>query len=441
MHLASSRAFLAAVLSVALLGIACGPAERPQDATAPGQPAPDQDGQDDGGGERGTLELHHDKGPWEPWIDTMGERASQELGIALEQVTYPDAPSYQQVMQQALPASDAPDLITWWGGHRMADLVEEGLLEDVSDIWEQAVAAGDLPQSLQTAFTFDGHQYGVPFHVSYWPVIYNKRVFAEHDLQPPTTWEELRSLADTLVAADVTPFYATVDNRWPSFIWFEELLIRTDPDFYERLMEGEESYTDPVVKGVMQEWRSMIDAGYFTDLDLSMDTNLTSRFADGEVAMILLGTWFNAQIADEGLEPGEDYDAFFLPNVEPDLEENVAVFEAGPLLVPANAPDKESSRAFAEWWLGEDVQSEWATLKGDVPSNLKAQPDNAMLRGLVAEAEEGDYRLVQRYWEATPPEISEAAVDELARFMLNPGQADRVLQTIEQIARRHWDGQ
>jgi hypothetical protein len=45
---------------------------------------------------------------------------------------------------------------------------------------------------------------------------------------------------------------------------------------------------------------------------------------------------------------------------------------------------------------------------------------------------------VQRYWEATPPDIVEVAVDELARFMTDPATMDQVLETIQAKAEEVW---
>ena len=48
--------------------------------------------------------------------------------------------------------------------------------------------------------------------------------------------------ADKLKAAGVTPFEATVQEGWRGFIWFEELMIRTDPEAYKGLHDGSVPY-------------------------------------------------------------------------------------------------------------------------------------------------------------------------------------------------------
>ena len=332
-----------------------------------------------------------------------------------------------------------PDVFTWWSGYRMEDLYKEGRLLDVTALWEAAIQAGNLPESLASAFTFEDKQWGMPNHVSHWPVFYNKQVFDANGLTPPATWADLMTAAETLKGADVTPFYATVDGRWPAFIWFEDLLIHTDPTFYEALMRGEKSYTDPVVVGVMETWKEMLDKGYFTALDIPMAPEGAEMFANGEIGMILNGTWLNQQFVTAGMTPGEDYGAFILPNVNPDLQEKVIIFETGPFLVPSNAGNVEASQEFLTWWVSPEAQTEWSKRLQDVPSNPQATSESPVLSDLVKQIDEGGYRLIQRYWEATPPQIVENAVDELGRFMLNTGEYQSVLETIQGLAEDVWN--
>lgn len=385
-----------------------------------------------------TVELFHDKSNWDEYYQQMGELSATAGGPALETVPYSDTTSYQQTILSALPTDDVPGVFTWWSGYRMEDLYREGRLLDLSSLWQQAIAAGNLPETLATAFTFEEKQWGMPNHVSHWPVFYNKTVFAANELAVPTTWDELMTAAETLKGAGVTPFYATVDGRWPAFIWFEDLLIRTDPDFYEALMRGEQSYTDPVVVGVMELWKEMFDKGYFTALDIPLATDAAPMFANGELAMILNGTWLNQQFPANDMTPGEDYGVFILPNVTPDLQEKVIIFETGPFLVPSNVENPEASQQFLSWWVSPEAQTEWSKLLQDVPSNPQATSESPVLSDLVTQIDEGGYRLIQRYWEATPPQIVENAVDELGRFMLNPDQYMSVLETIQGLAEGVW---
>jgi ABC-type glycerol-3-phosphate transport system substrate-binding protein len=385
-----------------------------------------------------NLKFYHDKAPWQDYFVKMSEKATEDIDIGWEPTPYSDTTSYQQVINSSLPTDEAPDVFTWWSGYRLETLYNSGNAADLTAVWQNAITAGDLPESLAAAFTFDDKQWGVPTHASYWVVFYNKKVYAEQGLSVPTTWDEFLANAETLKSNDVTPFFSTVDGRWPAFIWFEELLIRNDPQFYVDLCEGRAKYTDPTAVKAMEDWKGLFDKEYFTDLDSTMDAAAVASFQNGEFAHIVIGSWFQGQFLDAGLVPGEDYDAFLMPNIDPAQTKKVMIVETGGILVPAKAKDLEASTAVATWWDQESAQKTWIDQLGDTPANPKVQSDNPVLNGIVSTVATEGYELLQRYWEASPTPIVENAVDELARFMLNPDQAQSVLEAIQEIADAEW---
>jgi multiple sugar transport system substrate-binding protein len=385
-----------------------------------------------------TLSFYHDKAPWQDYFVDMGDMAQEAIGINWDPVSYPDTTSYQAAVLPSLPTADAPDFFTWWSGFRIEDLYREGVLLEVTDIWEQAIADGNLPESLAAAFTFEGGQYAMPSHVSYWPVFYNKRVFEENELEPPTTWEEMLAAADTLQSAGVIPFAGTQVDRWPSFIWFEEMVMRTDPAFYEALTAGQASYTDPAAVQAMETWKDLIEAEYFNSFDLNLFNDIPGMFTQGQIAMLPIGTWYQSNFLAAGLVPGEDYDLFVMPNINPDITENVIIVETGALAIPANATDTDASREMATWWISPEAQTAWTEYLGDAPANPQAESMNPVLNGLIQTLSDQNYRLLQRYWEASPVPIVEGAVDFLAEFMLNPDQYMSVLERIQELAETEW---
>ncbi len=384
------------------------------------------------------LSFYHDKQPWQDFFVEMGDSAEAAIGINWDPTPYSDTTSYQAAVLASLPTKDAPDFLTWWSGYRLEGLYDQDVLLDVSDIWTQAVADGNLPESLAAAFTFDGAQYAVPSHVSYWTVFYNKHVFDDNGITVPTTWDEMMAAADTLKTAGITPFGASVAGRWPAFIWFEEMILRSDPQLYLDLTAGKAKYTDDAVVQAMEVWKGMIEKEYFTSLDLDLFIDGPSQFAAGDFAMLPIGTWYQSNFTANGMEPGVDYDQFVMPNINPDLEASSIIVETGALAIPASAQQIDASKEMAAWWVSTDAQTEWANLLGDAPANPQAVSENPVLKGLIDSLGTNDTTLYQRYWEASPVPIVEGAVDYLAQFMLNPGDLQSVLESIQQLADTTW---
>lgn len=62
----------------------------------------------------------------------MGQLSKTATGVSFTQSPYPDTTTYQAAVRAALPTDKAPDLFTWWSTYPMKDLVDAGLVADLS---------------------------------------------------------------------------------------------------------------------------------------------------------------------------------------------------------------------------------------------------------------------------------------------------------------------
>jgi ABC-type glycerol-3-phosphate transport system substrate-binding protein len=280
----------------------------------------------------------------------------------------------------------------------------------------------------------------VPNNIAYWVVFYNKHVFEKYDLSPPKTWDDVIHIADTLKENGVTPFGQSIDGRWPAFIWFEEFLIRQDPDLYKKLMNGEAKYTDPGVMKVFATWKEWIDKGYLSDPSLTMGTAgnnaMAGEFAKGKLGMILVGSWYLSTFTGQGMTP-DDFGAFIMPNENPDLAPALVV-ETGPILVAAKSSQLDAAKQLADYWMSAKAQQTWVDEMDFPPINKDVKAKSELISQISQTVNEGNYSSIVRFWEATPPDIAEAAVDELGNFMLHPDTADQVAKNLQAIADKYW---
>ncbi|MDB5059985.1 MAG: hypothetical protein JWO59_3457 [Chloroflexi bacterium] len=386
-----------------------------------------------------TLKLWNDKATWTPYFNALGQASLKAAGVGLKVVPYADTTTYQAAVRTAGRTSKAPDLYTWWSGYQMLDTVNAGVATDVSALWDKNKSA--YSPGLRAAFTFNGKTYGMPLYLSYWEVIYNKHVFAKYKLTPPTTWAQFQTINKTLRTNGVTPLAATVDGRWPSFIYFEEYLVRSDPKAYLDLMAGKIKYTNPAVVKAMNFWGAMIKEGDFTDpgavkFGTAGSNNLLSYFTQGKVGMVEIGSWYEPTITGAGLKPGVDYGAFIMPNINPAAGKNV-IFESGPLAISAHGPNREQALKAGDYFMSRAGQQAWIKATGFIPARNDVKATNPVDQQMVTTVGKG-YSLIPRYWEATPFDIVNVAVDQFAKFMLHPGDPTAVLQTIQTQADRTW---
>ncbi|MGW4963453.1 ABC transporter substrate-binding protein [Nonomuraea sp. NPDC004186] len=380
------------------------------------------------------LKLYNDKGAWSKYFDEMGSLSKQQIGLSMKPVGYTDEPTYQAFIKASFRTDVKPDLFTWTTGGRLAEIVAQKQVSDTSAIWQEAIKNGDLSADLAKYYTVSGKQYCVPLNAAYWGMFYNKSVFDKYQLKPPATWDELVKVAETLKKNGVKAFYHT--SVLFSFVWFEQLLAGTDPDLYDRLSTGQAKYTDPGVVDVMKRWKSMIDAGYFNNPGDKTDPGDVLK--TGKAAMVSFGTWFNTSMTQRDMKAGTDYGFFVIPNVNPALPKTSMIFESGPLCSLAKAPDPDASTKYLKWWVSSSAQEKWATARGDVSANPKVAIADQAIAEVSKAAGSGDYRLVNRYFEATPPPVLTAALDGFGAFVVKPDTYQKVLTDIQAAADEYW---
>ncbi|MGN9843295.1 ABC transporter substrate-binding protein [Nonomuraea sp. H19] len=406
---------IAAIASLALAG--CGSAGEPAKQAA-----------------KTELKLYNDKGAWSKYFDEMGRLSKQQIGLSMTSVGYTDEPTYQAFIKASFRTDVKPDLFTWTTGGRLAEIVAQKQVAETTALWQEAIKNGDLSADLAKYYTVDGKQYCVPLNAAYWGMFFNKKIFDKHGLKPPATWDELIKVADTLKKNGVTPFYHT--SVLFSFVWFEQLLAGTDPDLYDRLSTGQAKYTDPGVVEVMKRWKSMIDAGYFNNPGDKTDPGDVLK--TGKTAMVSFGTWFNTSMTQRELKPGTDYGFFVIPNVNAALPKTSMIFESGPLCSLTKAPDPAASMKYLKWWVTPGAQEKWATARGDVSANPKVAIPDPAIAEVGKAAGSGEYRLVNRYFEATPPPVLTAALDGFSAFVVKPDTYQKVLEDIQAAADEYW---
>lgn len=360
-------------------------------------------------------------------LDKIFGSISSMSGVEVESVTYPDTAAYQTAMQQSINGADAPGLFTWWSGPQLETLAKNGLLEDLTDLWPEYVTPNGVSADIADSLTVDGKIYAVPYSIIYNTMIYNKNVFAEYNLEVPTTFEEFENVCKTLKENGVTPI-ALKNDSWAGFIWFQAMLAAFEPQLYQDVCDGTKDYTDADVVTVMNKWKEMLDAGYFsTPMNIQdMDKSL----AAGTVAMELEPNYEAGTLVKEyGLVAGEDIGTFVLPSMNGD--KGVIFYEVAPLCVAKASKDKDAAITVLQNWFKKDHQTVLTAVTNNVNTS-EVQTDNACVNEMIAYSTDSEnYQMMLRYYENTPEEIRNVALDELMKFELGNASVDEVLEAIQ----------
>jgi ABC-type glycerol-3-phosphate transport system substrate-binding protein len=136
----------------------------------------------------------------------------------------------------------------------------------------------------------DGKTYGTPLASYTVGIAYQKPIFEEHGLTPPTTWDELKATAQALQDAGETPLVVG-GKDWvhPYFMYIGFASSVLGPEGYAQLRAGERKLTDPEVVAAAQ---LLLDLQPFYQAGFQATDYVTGKaiFANGQGAMQVAGT-------------------------------------------------------------------------------------------------------------------------------------------------------
>jgi multiple sugar transport system substrate-binding protein len=330
--------------------------------------------------------------------------------------------------------AEAPDVVTWYAGNRMAPFVKAGLFEDVSDLWAKEGLATPLKSALG-AMTLDGKQWGVPYTYYPWGLYYRKDLFARHGIAVPRTWPELLAASAKLKAAGITPFAIGSKALWPTAGWFDYLNLRVNGHaFHMQLTNGQVPYTDARVQAVFDRWDELVKPGYFLANHAAMDwQDAVPAFVKGQAAMYLMGNFAIDLMKKGGLTEAQ---LGFMPF--PKIN-NVPQAEDAPTdtaHIPARARNKADARRFLAYLARADVQAQMNATLRQLPVNKDAPvPADPYLRDGFALLNKAE-GLGQFYDRDAPAEMAKAGMEGFQRYMVKPEMRGEILKRLESVRQR-----
>ncbi len=383
-----------------------------------------------GGGEQRQLVINSNLSDPAPKaaFQTLVDRFQEEYPDIDVTLNTFDHEAYKTAIRNFL-ASDPPDVALWFAGNRMRFFVDQGLIMDVSDLWEEA-GFNETMASSRRAFTENGKQWGVPWGYYQWGVFYRQDIFDEYGIDVPRTWDEFLAAGDTLVENGITPVTIGTKFLWTAAGWFDYLNLRINGyDFHMQLTAGEVPYTDPRLDAVFDAWRDLIERGFFLENHATYSwQEAQAPFINGRAAMYLIGNFITPDLESAGVL--DDTGFFQFPIIDPE----VGVFEDAPTeayLIPAGAENVEEAKLFLEFASRADVLADFAYEVGNIPPNnqSRAPEDRFTVAGFeMLNAADG---LAQFYDRDTNPEMASVGMEGFQEFMVNPDREDAIRQRLE----------
>lgn len=180
------------------------------------------------------------------------------------EVVYEGTDAFTTLIPVRVDSNNTPDIALFPQPGLMVDFIDEGhlipldgfipvsqLQQAYSDYWLDLVSRNDRP-------------YGVWIRASIKSLVwYNPTAFAEADYAPPTSWNELETLSEQIIADGGTPWCIGMESGkatgWVGTDWVEEILLRmSGPEVYDQWVSHKIPFDAPEVKAAFETFGRLV---------------------------------------------------------------------------------------------------------------------------------------------------------------------------------------
>lgn len=331
----------------------------------------------------------------------------------------------------------AADVMFWFAGQRLTDLVGQGLLAPLDTLALAERWSEQFHPAALDAARVEGRLYGLPLSTYPWGFYYRRSLFRRLGLEAPTNWSEWLLLNERLRQAGVAPITLAAKDLWPLGAWFDYFNLRLHgKGFHLDLLAGRASWRDARVKAVFARWRELLLRGDVlagaNERDWRQALPYLSR---GEAGMVLMGHFAVTQLP---AEVRADLGFFRFPLLDP---RQPAVEEAplDVLVLPQRSRQKVQALDFLRYAARAEAQAELNQELGTLSPHRRAaiSPDRLLTESaqMLAAAP----ATTQYFDRDASTAFSQPALGLLARFVSAPGDLEAVLDALEALRLRSFN--
>ena len=368
-----------------------------------------------------------------------------------------------QKLQTLISGNQAPDLAIV-GTRWMAEYEKAGLLADLSTGKANGPAIDEFVPGVLEAGRIDGKLVGLPVAASVRGLYYNKAMLKKAGVEPPKSWDEWKTAAQKIQAA----------NPGVAAIGVQGKEVETDLYFYYFLWgnygeildkEGKSALASPAAVGALNYELGLVKnklseaqpTGYNRE-------DLQNLFKAQKLAMVITGPWFSGMLQKEA--PKLDFGVTFIPGrnptpkivtyrdkkgqvvtvtpktkITPDIAAILKKIKMAPAtkVVPAVADEvvmfqssqqQDLAWKFLKFWYQDANRLQWAKDSGMLPEKTTVAKNAELLADknrafFIAALPKGKYVPTHPQWE----QMATAVSTGVQQAMLGQSDSKTALQT------------
>ena len=294
-------------------------------------------------------------------------------------------------LTQLLKKNNAVDIVIWHSGERLNYYIEQGLVLNITNLWNEEKLDRLFTPINKRIVTFNKQNWAIPISYYPWGFYYNKKLFKRLEITPPQNWQQFIQVLNKVKQQNITPIYIGSKNPWPVGCWFEYLNLRLNGlEYHNAFVKGEISAHDEGIKDVLEHWQQLIHSGYFFEQHQGKD------LADGmpllyreQVSMMLSGHIFKAYMSEEVLDA---MGYFTFPNIKKDVA-NVQVTPVDVMFIAKSSLQQEAAKNFLIYAASKDAQNLMNKMLNQFPVNkYSVMSDSKLLQTVKLTLDQAEAR-------------------------------------------------
>lgn len=259
-------------------------------------------------------------------------------GVTIKHETFENE-SYKTKIKSAVAANELPDIFMSWPGGFSKAFVDAGKALPLDEYYVNYEE--ELPRSLLGTVIYDDTLYATGMTTSVSALFYNKKMFEENGLTPPTTFDEWKNVCQAFIDKGITPISISAKDAWLLGMTHDALTLKTvGPEKLQKALTGNgQSYDDPDFLEATTRFKELIDMGAFSESAVGLSNDeVSADFYAGKTAMFISGSWMAGLITDNTENP-DDFGVVPVPVSEESKDDYMGAI--GVLMVGANTDEPE----------------------------------------------------------------------------------------------------